>query len=125
MEKKIKISSGVIEVEGVISNSPTADAVWDALPFTAEVNTWGDEIYFTVPVQVGLEDDASEVVENGDMGYWPTGSAFCIFFGPTPISRQGEIRPASAVNVFGKIKGDTSVLKEISSGSKIVVKRAT
>lgn len=125
MERKIKISSGVIEVEGVISNSPTADAVWDALPFTAEVNTWGDEIYFTVPVQVGLEDDASEVVGNGDMGYWPTGSAFCIFFGPTPISRQGEIRPASAVNVFGKIKGDTSVLKEISSGSKIVVKRAT
>jgi len=125
MERKIKISSGVIEVEGVISNSPTADAVWDALPFTAEVNTWGDEIYFTVPVQVGLEGNASEVVENGDMGYWPTGSAFCIFFGPTPISRQGEIRPASAVNVFGKIKGDTSVLKEISSGSKIVVKRTT
>ncbi len=125
MERKIKISSGEIEVEGVLSTSPTADAVWNALPFTGEVNTWGDEIYFTIPVQVGLEDDASEVVENGDMGYWPTGSAFCIFFGPTPISRQGEIRPASAVNVFGKIKGDTSVLKEISSGSKIVVKRAT
>ena len=83
------------------------------------------EIYFTVPVQVGLEDDASEVVENGDMGYWPTGSAFCIFFGPTPISREGEIRPASAVNVFGKIKGDTSVLKEISSGNKIAVKLAS
>ena len=125
MERKIKISSGEIEVEGVLSTSPTADAVWNVLPFTAEVNTWGDEIYFTVPVQVGLEDDASEVVENGDMGYWPTGSAFCIFFGPTPISTEGEIMPASAVNVFGKIKNDTSVLKEISSGSKIVVKRAT
>ena len=124
MERKIKISSGEIEVEGVLSVSPTADAIWNALPFTAEVNTWGDEIYFTVPVQSGLEDDASEVVENGDMGYWPTGSAFCIFFGPTPISREGEIRPASAVNVFGKIKGDTSVLKKISSGIKIVVKRA-
>ena len=124
MERKIRISSGETEVKGVLSASPTADAIWDALPFSAEVNTWGDEIYFTVPVQSGLEDDASEVVENGDMGYWPTGSAFCIFFGPTPISREGEIRPASAVNVFGKIKGDTSVLKKISSGIKIVVKRA-
>ena len=124
MEKKIKISSGETEVEGVLFTSSTAEAVWNALPFNAEVNTWGDEIYFTVPVQAGLEDNASEIVEKGDLGYWPTGSAFCIFFGPTPISRQGEIRPASAVNVFGKIRGDTSVLKEISSGSKIVVKRA-
>ena len=124
MKRKIKISSGKIEVEGNLFNSPTAEAVWNALPFTAKANTWGDEIYFSIPVQTSLEDNASEVVECGDIGYWPTGSAFCIFFGPTPISRKGEIKPASAVNVFGRIESNTSVLKKISSGSLITVKKA-
>jgi uncharacterized protein len=124
MVRKIIIFSGEVEVEAMLSDCPTANAMWNELPFTSEVNTWGDEIYFTVPVQVDLEDNAAEVVNPGDLGYWPTGAAFCIFFGPTPVSRQGEIRPASAVNVFGKIEGDTSVLKGISPGSEIVVKKA-
>jgi len=123
MDKKITISSGGITVEGMLSDSSTAKAVWDALPITAEVNTWGDEIYFSVPVTAPLEKDAREVVEKGDIAYWPSGAAFCIFFGPTPVSKKGEIRPASAVNVFGRIKGDTSVLKKIRSGSRIVVTR--
>ena len=124
MERKIKIISDTIEIEAGLLSSPTADAIWKSLPFTAQANIWGDEIYFTIPVQAGLDETAAEVVENGDLGYWPSGPAFCIFFGPTPISRPGEIRPASAVNIFGKIAGDTSVLKQIASGSMIEVKKA-
>ncbi len=123
MQRKVIISSDRVEVKGMLSDSATADAIWNKLPFTSEVNTWGDEIYFTVPVRTALEDSAREVVEKGDIGYWPSGSAFCIFFGPTPVSRQGEIRAAGKVNVFGKIEGDTSVLKEIAQGSKIIVKK--
>jgi len=123
-QRTIKLSSGTVTVEGVLADTPTADAVWSALPITGEVNTWGDEIYFTIPVRIALEDDAREVVARGDMGYWPTGAALCVFFGPTPVSRKGEIRPASAVNVFGKITGDTSVLKQVRAGSRIVVSRA-
>ena len=124
MQRKIKISSGKVECEGIISDSSTADALWEALPFSGDVNTWGDEIYFTVPVQAALDDTAAEVVEKGDMGYWPTGAAFCIFFGPTPVSANGEIRPASAVNIFGRVTGDTAMLKQINPGSRIVVEKA-
>ena len=124
MEKKVIISSGDVSIEGVFLDTPTSDALWNALPLTAKVNTWGDEIYFTVPVEVGLDDTAKEIVRNGDLGYWPSGPAFCIFFGPTPISKEGEIRPASAVNVFGRVTGDTSVLKNVSTGTDITVQKA-
>jgi hypothetical protein len=124
MRRRIKIVIEEIEVEAILDNSRTAGAIWEALPFKGEVNTWGDEIYFTIPVKVTLESTAMEVVEKGDLGYWPTGTAFCIFFGPTPQSSAGEIRPASAVNVFGKVDSDTSVLKTVSSGSEILVKQA-
>lgn len=123
-QRTIQLSSGAVTVEGLLADTPTADAVWNALPITGEVNIWGDEIYFSIPVRIALEDDAREVVARGDMGYWPSGPAFCVFFGPTPVSRKGEIRPASAVNVFGKITGDTAVLKQIRAGSRIVVSRA-
>ena len=123
MQRKIIISSETVKVEGTLSDSSTADAIWEVLPITSEVNTWGDEIYFTVPVRVDIEDNALEVVEKGDIGYWPTGAAFCIFFGPTPVSRQDEIRPASAVNVFGKIIGDPLVFKNVKDGSRIFVEK--
>ena len=124
MSRNIIISSGNVEVEAELFDTLTADAIWESLPLTSEVNTWGDEIYFTVPVQAGLEADAKDIVEEGDLGYWPTGAAFCIFFGPTPVSRKGEIRPASAVNVFGKVNGSLSVLRSIDPGTEISVKRA-
>jgi len=124
MARKIKISSGPVEVSARIYDTVTADKIWDSLPFEEEVNIWGNEIYFSIPVQAGLEKDAREVVLNGDLGYWPTGEVFCIFFGPTPISREGEIRPASAVNVFGRIEEDTSVLSKVLSGNKVIVEKA-
>ena len=124
MERSIKITAGTVEVFATLVACATADAIWNALPLKSTAQTWGDEIYFDVPVHAGLDDTAREVVDKGDLGYWPSGPAFCIFFGPTPMSRGEEIRPASAVNVFGKVAGDLSVLKKVRSGSAIVVEKA-
>ena len=74
-----------------------------------------------IPVQAGLESGASDVVSRGDLGYWPTGNAFCIFFGPTPVSRGKEIRAASAVNVFGRIEGGLSDLNAVNDGDEVVI----
>jgi hypothetical protein len=119
--RKIKIVAGEVSATATLNDGPTAEAIWNALPIEGRVNTWGDEIYFDIPVQLALEDGASEVVQLGDLGYWPTGHAFCIFFGLTPVSRGDEIRAASAVNVFGQIEGDATVFKEVSNGETINV----
>jgi uncharacterized protein len=124
MEKKIKITAGGVEADAVLNDSPTARKVWEALPIEARGNTWGDEIYFAIPVKSSLEKDAREVVEIGDLGYWPTGSAFCIFFGPTPVSRGSEVRPASAVNVIGRVSGDAKGFKKVSDGAKVRIEKA-
>ncbi len=121
MNRTIQIKVNGIELEAILNNSRTAEAIWEALPITAHTNTWGDEIYFTIPVKLELEKGQA-LVEMGDLGYWPSGSAFCIFFGPTPMSRGEEIRPASAVTVFGKVVGDATVLKKASSGAQVIVK---
>ena len=106
-----------------LNTSRTADAVWAALPITARAQTWGDEIYFGIDVKLG-EDAAREVVEQGDLGYWPPGQAFCIFFGPTPASRGNEIRPASAVNVLGRVDGDPRTFKTVRAGAPVTIERA-
>ena len=124
MGKKIKIKTGNVEAEAVLNDSATARKVWEALPLEAKANTWGDEIYFAIPVKAPLEKSAQELVEVGDLGYWPAGNAFCIFFGPTPMSRGNEVRPASAVNVIGRVSGNAGVFKKIPPGSKIRVEAA-
>jgi len=124
MNRTILIKANGIELEAALNNSRTAEAIWAALPITANANTWGDEIYFTIPVKLELEK-GQELVELGDLGYWPPGSAFCIFFGPTPMSGGEEIRPASAVTVFGKVAGDATVLKRVSSGAQTIIERKT
>ena len=124
MDRKIKIVAGGVTAEAMlIPDNPTADAVWDALPLESTCNLWGDEIYFTIPVSRGLDRDAKEIVEKGNLGYWPDGPAFCIFFGPTPISRGGAIKPASAVNIFGNIIGSSEVFKQVSSRAPIRVEK--
>ena len=110
--RQIKIILGDLVVEAELGDSETAKKVWTALPVETSFNTWGDEIYFPIPVEAELDSEAHEVVQYGDLGYWPSGNAFCIFFGPTPISQGGEIRPASAVNIIGKVTGDAMNLKE-------------
>ncbi|MEM2110777.1 MAG: cyclophilin-like fold protein [Candidatus Bathyarchaeia archaeon] len=126
MVKKIKIINekiGEVEAELLEDRNPkTVKAIWEKLPFESRANTWGDEIYFTVPVKIS-EENAQETVEIGDLGYWPPGNGFCIFFGPTPISRGSEIRPADPVNVFGKVKGDPKIFKKVKSGDKIRIER--
>ena len=124
MRKTIRIEVGDIELEAVLNDSRTADAIWEVLPLKARFNTWGDEIYFAIPVSIELEN-GQELVEVGDLGYWPQGNAFCIFFGPTPMSRGEEVRPASAVTVFGNIIGDSAVLRRAGTGAEIIVDRKT
>ena len=102
----------------IVAGAVSARAVWDALPIEAVARTWGDEIYFPVPVSLP-EDDAQAVVALGDLGYWPPGQAFCIFFGPTPASHGDECRPASPVNVFGRVDGDPRVFKTVPAGARI------
>jgi uncharacterized protein len=120
--RKIRITAADVTCEATLNATFTAGAIWDALPIETRANTWGDEIYFSIPVSCAPESPR-EVVEMGDLGYWPPGSAFCIFFGPTPASRGSEIRPASPVNVFGRIDGDAAVFKAVRGSSKVKVER--
>jgi hypothetical protein len=120
MSQRIRISAGPVSADAVLNDTKTAQAIADALPITAPANTWGDEIYFGIPVITDLED-GQEVVQLGELGYWPPGHAFCIFFGRTPASRGDEIRPASAVTVIGKVEGDPAVFKQVRSGTPVVI----
>ena len=122
MGKKIKIKAGNIEVAAGLNDTKTAQVIWDALPIEGHASTWGDEIYFSIPLSLEPEEPR-EVVSMGDLAYWPPGTAFCLFFGPTPMSRGQEIRPASPVNVFGRIIGDPAVLKQVASGADITVEK--
>ena len=120
--RKIRIKAGLIEVVAELNDTRTAQVIWEALPIKGHVNLWGDEIYFSIPLSLELEA-GQESVKVGDLGYWPDGSAFCIFFGPTPISRGDKIRPASPVTVFGKVTSDTTVFRKVTSGTEIIVER--
>lgn len=120
--RQIEICAGNVRVVGELNDSRTADAIWKALPLSAEANTWGDEIYFSIPVQLEAED-AHAVVNLGDLGYWPPGTAFCVFFGRTPASKGEEIRPASPVNIFGHISADLELLKQVRDGQTVTVRR--
>ena len=122
MGKKITIEVGTVTAQADLNETETARLIWDSLPIESSANRWGDEVYFDVPLRAGLEN-AVEVVEVGDIGYWPKGPAFCIFFGPTPMSRGNEIRPASAVNIIGKVSGDARVFQAVSDGQGIRLSR--
>ena len=119
-DRKISFTSGSITIEGILNETETAKKIWSSLPLDSSVNTWGDEIYFSVQVDNELEN-SQEIVDLGDIGFWPPGNAICLFFGPTPNSSEGEIRPASSVNIVGKIIGNLEELKLIKSASKISV----
>lgn len=120
MKRQIRIITGSVTALAELNTTKTADAIWQALPLSGRANIWGEEIYFAIPVKMELEE-GHEIVEPGDLGYWPRGSALCIFFGPTPITRGEEIRAASPVNIFGKLTFDSKVFKEVKEGEKIIV----
>jgi len=121
-KRQIKISVGGIEAYAELNDSETAKAIWEGLPFESQGSTWGDEIYFSIPVKAKPEN-AKSVVDAGDIAYWPPGSAMCIFWGPTPASHGDEIRPASPVNVFGRLTGDSKVFDGVRS-LRVRVERA-
>lgn len=121
MPKAIKITAGSVQVQAELNDRPTAKAVAEALPIKARGNRWGEEIYFAIPVTAGLEEGSRDVLEAGELGYWPSGNAFCMFFGPTPASQGDEIRAASAVNIIGKITSDLSGLPGVPDGAEVLI----
>ncbi|HUU91453.1 MAG TPA: cyclophilin-like fold protein [Phycisphaerae bacterium] len=116
---EIRIGTHKVEMLGTLNESPTAERIWDALPIDSTVNTWGQEIYFSIPVQCDLGLEARDRMEVGELGYWPTGSAFCIFFGRTPASKGDEPRAASPVNPIGRCEGDIKVFRQVREGDAI------
>ena len=121
-DRAIRITAGTVTADAQLNESRTAGLIWDALPIVATCETWGDEIYFPIGFDAAPESPR-EVVELGDLAYWPPGKAFCIFFGPTPMSRGNEIRPASAVNVVGRVSGDPRIFKPVRAGTTVRIEK--
>jgi len=119
----IKIEFNEISIEAELNDSKTANNIKKILPISNTVNIWGDEIYFQIDVNDD-ENNAKEIVELGDIGFWPPGNAFCLFFGLTPLSQKDEIKPASPINVVGKLKGNLDSLKSIKIGENVKVSLA-
>lgn len=120
---RIRISAGAVSAEADLSDTATAQALWDVLPLEGRANVWGDEIYFDVPLSASPSSDARADMAVGELGYWPPGSAFCVFFGPTPMSTGDEPRAASPVNPLGMIDGDVAAFREVRDGDKVTLSR--
>lgn len=119
----MRITAGSVSCIATLATNATAEAIWNALPLEARASRWGDELYFSVPLD--LEPDrAQEVVAVGDVAYWPPGTAVCIFWGPTPASTGDEPHAASPVNVFGHIESGAAAFTSISSGTPVRLERA-
>ncbi len=121
---KIKITVGKLELTATLNDSETAKLILKSLPITTKTKLWGEEIYFYVKPKIELEKKyAREIVEVGDIAYWPEGPCMCIFFGPTPNSQDNLIRPASAVNVFGTLDDEPLILKQTKDNDKIKIEK--
>ncbi|MBL7199157.1 MAG: hypothetical protein ISS56_03320 [Anaerolineae bacterium] len=121
---KIVITAGSVAMEAELNDRPTARQIWEALPIEGSASTWGDEIYFEIPVIAAQEPDAREQVEVGELGYWPVGHAFCIFFGPTPVSTDQRPRAYSPVNILGRVSGEATAFRSVRSGTRVSITRA-
>ena len=122
-DRQIQISTGDLTLAATLNELETANQLWESLPITGRVQIWGDEIYFSIPLNVEEELGSQETVQAGTVAYWPPGSALCLFWGPTPISALGEIRPASAVNVVGILDNDPNLLAEVPSQAEIIIEK--
>ena len=122
--RQIKMTIGSVVLEADLLETPTAEAIWNALPFTSRANTWGEEVYFSTPVTVKRESDARDVVLSGELAFWVEGDSIAIGFGRTPVSRGDEIRLAARTNIWGKALGDVKLLKSVTSGAPIKVEKA-
>ena len=115
----IIISAGEVSLPAELNDSPTARQVWETLPIEGPAKIWGDEVYFEIPVVAGQGPDARAEVEVGELGYWPVGRAFCIFFGPTPVSTDERPRAYSPVNVLGRVLGDATRFRAVREGTRV------
>jgi len=122
---RIRFDFGTLKLDAELLDTPTASAIAAVLPVEAQVLTWGEEVYFDVPVRIAREPDARAVVTPGEIAYWPEGPAIAIGFGRTPISRGDETRLASPVNVFASALGDVKALGTIEAGTRVRVSTAT
>ena len=120
----IVIEAGSVTVEAELNDSPTAQQIWEALPIEGMANLWGDEIYFEIPVVAAQAPDARAQVEVGELGYWPVGHAFCIFYGPTPVSMDERPRAYSPVNILGRVSGDVTPFRSVRNGATVRLSRA-
>ena len=120
----MRVTAGGVSRPATLAATPTARAIWNALPLEGRASRWGDELYFSVPLELAEDEDAREVVGVGDLAYWPPGPAVCIFWGPTPASSGPEPRAASAVNVFGHIAEGAAEFGSVKSGAVVKLERA-
>lgn len=119
--REVLIRAGHVAIRARLLETDTARRIWGALPIYARVRTWGNEVYFEVPVSAPVEPGARDVVKPGEIAYWPDGEAIAIGFGPTPISRAGEIRLASPCNIWAAALDDVAALGAVRAGEHIAV----
>jgi len=121
--RRLHMTIGSVTLDAELFDTPTADAIWNALPFTSKTQTWGEEVYFSTPVSVKREADARDVVQAGELAFWIEGDSIAIGFGRTPISRGAEIRLAARTNIWGSVLGDVKQLKNVKAGAAIKVEK--
>jgi uncharacterized protein len=122
--REVCIQAGTVSIRARLLDTPTADRIWSALPIRAEARLWGAEVYFDAPVVSGVEPSARTVVNPGEIAYWPDGAAIAIGFGPTPLSRRGEIRLAAPCNVWAMAIDDVAKLKAVHAGETVAIVEA-
>ena len=123
MPTEIIITLKEIIIHAELLDTPCAKAIVNVLPIEARPNEWGDEFYFTIPVEMPLDETATKKVKVGDIGYWPPGNALAIFFGPTPLSSGTDPVPASEVNLVGRITDDAALLRKAKGAVKIRIEK--